>query len=67
MEPLPEFLFLALYDILEDFCSKSKGDGVGHVDEDCVAYLCLDSFIRKVIQPLVDVLFYDPEIFTVNI
>ena len=49
MKPLPEFLFLALYDILEDFCSKSKGDGVGHVDEDCVAYLCLDSIIMKVV------------------
>lgn len=49
MEPLSEFLLLTLYYILEDLSSQSKGDGVRHVDEDCVAYLSLDSFIREVI------------------
>lgn len=46
MQPLPEFLLLVLYKILEDFGSQSKGYGVRHIDQDCVAYLCCYFIIR---------------------
>lgn len=49
VEPLPEFLLLALYNILEDLGSQSKWNRVRHVDKDCVAYLSLNSIVREVI------------------